>query len=116
MKFRSDFVTNSSSSSYCITVGVILKDGSDLNYTFRAPQDDNGDMGRVIFYDDDFSWDYEDQEQPQFIFPNINHYFFHGSFKVIGFFHCSRTMTEAASSLITHASNSSSDNWDLAIC
>ncbi len=60
MKFRSDFVTNSSSSSYCITVGVILKDGSDLNYTFRAPQDDNGDMGRVIFYDDDFSWNNED--------------------------------------------------------
>lgn len=57
MKFRSDFVTNSSSSSYCVTVGVILKDGSDVNYTFKAPQNDYGDLGRVTFYGNNFSWD-----------------------------------------------------------
>lgn len=56
MKFRSDFVTNSSSSSYCITIGVILKDGSDVNYTLRAPQDDSGDIGRITFYGDSFTW------------------------------------------------------------
>ena len=30
MKFRTDFVTNSSSSSYSVTVGIVLKDGTDV--------------------------------------------------------------------------------------
>ena len=47
MKFRSDFVTNSSSSSYSVTVGLVLKDGTNINYEFAAPQDDAGDCGNV---------------------------------------------------------------------
>lgn len=47
MKFRIDFVTNSSSSSYSVTVGIKLKDGREISYDFSAPQSDDGDVGDV---------------------------------------------------------------------
>ena len=43
MKIRTDFVTNSSSSSYCVWVGVTLKDGENIGYS--ASIDDSRDSG-----------------------------------------------------------------------
>ena len=49
MKYRFDFVTNSSSSSFVVRVGVRLKDGKELKY--EAFSEDNGggsDVGDII--------------------------------------------------------------------
>ena len=42
MKIRFDFVTNSSSSSYIVRVGVKLKDGKEIKYEAFCPDDGGG--------------------------------------------------------------------------
>ena len=48
MKIRFDYVTNSSSSSFVVTVGLKLKDGKVLQYEAFAQDDGGGcDYGEV---------------------------------------------------------------------
>lgn len=50
MKFRTDFVTNSSSSSYCIKVSVKLKNGEEVSYLAETVGED-GEYEPYIRYD-----------------------------------------------------------------
>ena len=47
MKFRTDFVTNSSSSAFCVSFDMKFKDGRELSCSFEDQDGDDGFMNEI---------------------------------------------------------------------